>query len=150
MKRLNTKFRRAEDSPGFMLWKASNLLQRMHNKCLGYLKITPTQFSLMTCLVYLRQEGPVSPSRIVKFTGMDKMVVSDLVKTLEKKGVIQRVDNPEDRRSFFVEPTRWGRKATNSAVRKVEVLDTKFFQRVKDVGTFHTDLIALVNHGARD
>jgi DNA-binding MarR family transcriptional regulator len=81
---------------------------------------------------------------------MDKMMVSDLIKTLEKKRLIQRRDNPEDGRSFLIEPTRLGRKTTNSAVRKVEALDTEFFTRVKDVRIFHADLIALVDGGAPD
>ncbi len=40
--------------------------------------MTPTQFSIMTSLLYLSQDGPVTPSLIVAHTGIDKMTVSDL------------------------------------------------------------------------
>jgi MarR family transcriptional regulator, organic hydroperoxide resistance regulator len=144
MTRLNTNFRKAEDSPGFLLWKASNLLQRMHSICLSDLNITPTQFSLMTCLVYLHQDGPVTASRIVDHAGMDKMMVSDLIKTLVKKKLVKRKPNPEDGRSFLLEPTPLGQSITNSSVLKIEALDLEFFKRVKDIVSFQRDLASLV------
>jgi DNA-binding MarR family transcriptional regulator len=145
VKRLDSNFKTAEDSPGFMLWKAANLLQRLHADCLKELNITPTQFSLMTCLVYLNQDGAVTASRIVAHTGMDKMMVSDLLKTLKKKGFVMRSANPEDARSFIVRPTPLGERTTNAAVRKIEGLDTEFFRRAGDVRAFHRALLSLVN-----
>jgi DNA-binding MarR family transcriptional regulator len=144
MKKLQTSFAQAEDSPGFVLWKASNLLQRLHSAALKDLNVTPAQFSLMTCLVYLSQKEQVTPSRIVSFTGMDKMMVSDLIKTLEKKKLLSKKENPLDGRSFLVEPTSLGEKVTNSAVQKIEAMDQEFFSRVKDLKLFHEDLLALV------
>jgi MarR family transcriptional regulator, organic hydroperoxide resistance regulator len=142
---LKTQFKSAEDSPGFMLWKASNRLQRMHARCLTDLAITPSQFSLMTCLVYLQQTGVVTSARIVAHTGMDKMLVSDLVRALEKKRLVRRQAHPEDGRSWLIEPTARGIELTNSAVREVETLDTAFFANVRNVRRFHADLVALVN-----
>lgn len=99
----------------------------------------------MTCLVYLdQQKEQVTPSRIVAFTGMDKMMVSDLIKTLEKKKLLFKKENPQDRRSFLIEPTPLGVKATNSAVHKIEAVDREFFGRVKNLENFHDDLLALV------
>ena len=148
MKKLNSTFEKAEDSPGFMLWKASNLLQKLHSDCLKDLQVTPTQFSLMTCLVYLHQSGPVTPTRIVNHTGMDKMMVSDLVKTLIKKKLILRKNNPEDARSFIVEPTHLGEKITNQAIQRIEEVDEKYFKPIGNMRTFHQDLIAIVNRSS--
>ncbi len=144
MTKLESTFRTAEESPGFMLWKAANLLQRLHTGCLQDLDVTPGQFSLMTCLVYLHQDGPVTPSRVAGHTGMDKMMVSDLVKTLIRKRLVKRKANPEDGRSFLIEPTAQGIRITNAAVRKVEAVDTEFFARTKNLARFHADLVALV------
>lgn len=145
-KSLKTNFKKAEDSPGFMLWKASNLLQRIHAQGLSGLNITPTQFSVMTCLVYLNQDGTVTPSRIVAHAGIDKMMVSDLIKTLEKKKLLKREKNLSDGRSFFIVPTALGIKTTNSAVLKIEAIDTLFFKGVKDIREFHANLAALVQN----
>jgi DNA-binding MarR family transcriptional regulator len=144
LEQLKTSFRKAEDSPGFVLWKTANLLQRLHGQCLKGLKVTPTQFSLLTCLVYLHQDGPVTASRIIQFTGMDKMMVSDLIKTLEQKRLLRRKPHPEDARSSLIEPTSLGRKTTNAAVAKIEALDGEFFRSIKDLERFHKDLITLL------
>ena len=144
MSGLKTRFRKAEVSPGFLLWKASNLLQRMHSGCLSDLNITPAQFSLMTCLVYLHQHGPVTASRIVDHAGMDKMMVSDLIKTLVRKKLVKRKPNPGDGRSFLLAPTQLGEATTNSAVLKIEALDAEFFTKVNDIASFHKDLASLV------
>lgn len=144
MSRLRTRFRKAEDSPGFLLWKAANVLQRKHAGCLSHLNVTPAQFSLMTCLVHLHDHGPVTAARIVEQSGMDKMMVSDLVKTLTRKGLMRRRPNPDDGRSFLLEPTGRGRKATNSAVAEIEKLDDLFFSGVKNLGLFQETLDALI------
>lgn len=145
MGRLATRFRSAEDSPGFLLWKAANLLQRLHADCLRGLQVTPTQFSLLTCLVFLHQDGPVTAAGIVNHTGMDKMMVSDLVKTLERKQLLRRRANPEDGRSWLIAPTASGVRTTNIAIGKVESVDTKFFARVRNAASFRANLRALVS-----
>ena len=145
MTRLATRFQRAEDSPGFMLWKAANRLQRLHAEVLSDLEVTPTQCSLLTCLVYLQQGegGAVTASRIVEHSGMDKMSVSDLLKSLERKKLLRRRPHPEDGRSRLVEVTAAGERITNAAVTRIEALDTEFFAGVKSATAFHADLVAL-------
>ena len=148
MGQLKTGFKSAEDSPGFMLWKASNLLQRLHAECLRDLDITPTQFSLMTCLVYLQDNGDVTAAAIVAHTGMDKMMVSDLLKTLKRKELVTKTPHPDDGRAYLIRATTKGVQVTNAAVRKVEALDTKFFQRIRDSRAFHRDLVTLVRENS--
>jgi DNA-binding MarR family transcriptional regulator len=143
--RLDTTFKSAEDSPGFMLWKAANLLQRLHAQCLADLDITPTQFSLMTCVVYLTgREDPVTATTVVAHTGMDKMLVSDLLKTLKKKGLVTKSPHPSDARSSVIRPTALGARTTNAAVRKIEAFDGRFFGRLGNVAAFHRALLDLI------
>lgn len=142
--RLKTSFLKAEDSPGFMLWKAANLMQRLHSNCLKDLNITPTQFSVMTCIVYLSQQQPITSSAVVAHTGMDKMMVSDLVKTLLKKGYIRKKVHPEDGRSFLISATAMGSDVVNKAVRRIEEFDTQFFAACQNLSSFHADLVSLV------
>lgn len=141
--RLKTQFGSAEQSPGFLLWKASNRLQRLHGRCLADLGLTPSQFSVMMCLVYLRQDGAVNSARIVQHTGMDKMAVSDLVKALQKKRLLSRSADTDDGRSRLIEPTARGVALTNSAVAKVEALDARYFRAVKSLKSFQRDLLSL-------
>ena len=143
--KLRTNFKKAEDSPGFLLWKAANVLQHLHARCLSDLNVTPTQFSLMTCLVYLFQAGPVTASQISAHSGIDKMTVSDLVKTLAKKRMLRTRRHPTDGRALLLEPTAEGIRATNSAVRRVEAVDARFFGRLKDAERLRHDLSALID-----
>jgi MarR family transcriptional regulator, organic hydroperoxide resistance regulator len=147
---LKTTFAKAEDSPGFLLWKAANLLQRSHTRCLKGLGVTPTQFSVMTCLVYLHglQAGergePVTQAAISAHAGLDKMLVSDLIKTLTSKKLVRKRRHPTDGRAFLLEPTPAGIRITNSAVQAVEATDTEFFGGVEDLGRLHRALLTLI------
>ncbi|MEP6779262.1 MAG: MarR family transcriptional regulator [Gemmatimonadaceae bacterium] len=142
--KLNTTFEIAEDSPGFLLWKAANALQRSHAESLRDLDITTTQFSLLTCLVYLQQSGDVTASRMVAHTGMDKMLVSDLLAALTKKQLVRRVPNPADARSSLVRATASGQRVTNAALQIIEALDADFFSRVKNLKTLQAALRILI------
>ncbi len=137
-------FRRAEDSPGFMLWRSSNLLQRMQGRRLRNFAVTPGQFSFMACLVYLHQFEPVTAARVVAYTVMDKMMVSDLVKVLERKRLLTKRPDPKDARALLIEPTPLGIDITNDAADRMESLDARFFRRARNPATFHAELIALV------
>jgi len=99
--------------------------------------------TLMSCLLYLHQHERVPASRIVNHAGMDKMMVSDLM-TLVRTKLVKRKPNPEDGRSLLLELTRLGEVITNSAVLKIEALDSDFLKKVKDIASFHKDLASLV------
>ena len=97
----------------------------------------------MMSLVYLRQDGAVNSARIVQHTGMDKMAVSDLVRTLQKKRLLSRSADAKDARAWLIEPTARGVALSNSAVAKVEALEARYFKAVKSLKSFHRDLLAL-------
>ena len=145
---LNTTFETAEDSLGFLLWKASNTLQRLHADCLRELDVTTTQFSLLTCLVYLQQGGAVTASSIVTHAGMDKMLVSDVVTALVRKGFVRKTANPVDARSSLLTATALGVRVTNAAVQQVEAVDAEFFNRLPDVDMLRVALRTLVTQTA--
>jgi len=145
---LNTRYAKAEESPGFLLWKAANLLQRSHARCLSGVGLTPSQASLMMCLVHMAAQGVVTPTRIAARSGMDKMLVSDLIAVLERKGLLRKSPNPADRRSIVVVASDAGVRAANEAVALIEADDRRFFAQVADMGALHNGLADLVaRHG---
>jgi len=148
--KLESNFTSAEESLGFLLWKASNLLQKSHSAVLKEIDMTPAQFSMMTCLVYLSQNETATSAAISKHAGMDKMMVSDLVKTLSKKELIQTFPNPVDRRSFVMKPTTKGIRVTNLAVKKVEAIDEIFFGKAKIAKDFSATLKSLIAANLQD
>ena len=75
---------------------------------------------------------------------MDKMMVSDLIRTLLKKKLIFKKRNVADARSFLVEPTLLGEQTTQAAIRKIEKVDSEFFGYCQNLSEFHRNLIAVV------
>lgn len=53
-------------------------------------------------------EGEIMPSTIGKYTGMEKSSLTRMVDDLEKKGIVYRKTDPEDRRKVLVSLTDKG------------------------------------------
>lgn len=118
----------SSDSLGFLLWKTFHVWQRLLRAELADLGITQVQYALLATTSYL-SEGSHSPSQqdLSQHTGMDKMMVSEVIRTLEKKGWIERQPNPQDGRAFCLSMTSEGKKLLKQAVPAVENGDDRFF-----------------------
>jgi DNA-binding MarR family transcriptional regulator len=142
---LDTQFLDSKESLGFSLWKVSNKLQRLHRSGLKEINLTPTQFSLLACIVYMDTSNEVmTQSFLCQHTQMDKMLVSDVIKSLVIKKLVSKKDNPKDSRAVIIAATADGTKLANKAVKIVEDIDTKFFVKVKNKSAFNMDLINLL------
>jgi DNA-binding MarR family transcriptional regulator len=58
-------------------------------------------------------EGEIMPSTIGKYTGMEKSSLTRMVDDLEKKGMVFRKTDPEDRRKVLVSLTNKGLECYN-------------------------------------
>ncbi len=58
-------------------------------------------------------EGEIMPSTIGKYTGMEKSSLTRMVDDLEKKGMVFRKTDPEDRRKVLVSLTEKGLECYN-------------------------------------
>jgi DNA-binding MarR family transcriptional regulator len=58
-------------------------------------------------------EGEIMPSTIGKYTGMEKSSLTRMVDDLEKKGMVYRKTDPEDRRKVLVSLTEKGLECYN-------------------------------------
>ncbi len=133
-----SRYRAAGASPGFLLWKAANLHQRLQRHVLAEFDLTPTQFSLLACFFDLASSkgGPVSQAEVCEHAALDKMLVSDATRALSRKKLLVRARSMTDRRSFAIELTPRGKEVCNEALRVVEALDAEFFGRTDDVAGF--------------
>jgi DNA-binding MarR family transcriptional regulator len=128
-----SKFKSADLSPGFLLWKVSNLHQRLQRKALLDLDLTPSQFSILACYFFLSTKYSfVTQADVCRHAGIDKMLISDLTKTLIKKNCIKKMTNKEDRRSHAIKLTENGTYKCNQALKIIETLDANFFAIAKD------------------
>lgn len=142
-----SKFKSAEMSPGFLLWKVSNLHQRLQRKALLELDLTPSQFSILACYFFLSSKSSsVTQAEVCRHDGIDKMLISDLTKTLIKKNCLKKTANKEDRRSHSIKLTENGVNKCNQAIKIIETLDAKFFAAAKDSKSLIRGLADLTEH----
>ncbi len=146
-------YERDEASPGFLFWKAFNSWSRLIRVELERLDLTQVQYSILAAVSYLgsAQEN-VSQQDVANQLSMDKMMVSDVVKTLERKKMLQRKANPHDGRSFSLYLLPDARQRLKRAVPVVEMTDKKFFGVLKpeQLERFSSCLNALGNQGLND
>lgn len=81
------------------------LARRLRQQTLG--ELTPSQLSV---LASLDRGDAMTLGALAEVEGVAAASISGIVTRLEDKGLVERVPNPEDRRSFLVETTRRGRQ----------------------------------------
>jgi DNA-binding MarR family transcriptional regulator len=148
MKKLETKFDKAEGSVGFLFWKTANLHQRLQRAALKDLDLTPTQFSILACYFFLQKEEDELPSQadVCKHSGLDKMHVSDTTNALLKKKLLTKKMDKNDRRAYLIELTDHGKTICNKAVKIIEILDDEFFSASNNKKNFHSMLEKINEH----
>lgn len=126
-----SRFEQANESPGFLLWQLTNLWQH-HIRCtLAPLGITHVQFVLLASVAWLEQmEQLVSQATLSRHAHTDIMMTSQVVRTLEEKGLLTRTIHPTDTRAKVVSLTAEGREVARRAVAVVEEADDQFFQEL--------------------
>lgn len=130
-KPMNFSFKRAEDSPGFLLWQLTNQWQQQQRKTLRPLGLTHPQFVALAGILWLSSihEKGASQIQVAEFTRIDKMMMSDLVQTLMQKKLIERTRHPQDKRAYSLTLTRKGHALTLKAIPLVERVDALFFTK---------------------
>lgn len=134
-------------SPGLLLWRVTLHWQRRITAALRPYGLTHVQFVLLTSTWWLTNEGGEQPSqrRVAEFAGTDVMMTSQVLRTLEGKGLIARHDHPSDARTKIVSVTPAGSALAIKAVRDVEAVDRDLFSPVDD-----QELLTLLRSLAED
>jgi DNA-binding MarR family transcriptional regulator len=118
----------AWDSPGFLLWHATLRWQRAMVDALTPFGLTHVQFVLLASTWWLGEHGgPPRQRDLAEHAGSDPMMTSQVVRTLERKGLLTRDVDPEDRRAWRLRLTREGSALARRAVKAVEDADAAYF-----------------------
>jgi DNA-binding MarR family transcriptional regulator len=124
---LATEFESADDSPGLMLWRATNRWQAAQRAALKPFDLTHVQFVLLASLAYLDTDGPVTQKQLADHAATDVMMTSQVLRALENAGLVRRAPHPSDRRARALAVTAEGRALADRAVVAVEAADQDFF-----------------------
>ena len=127
MSGLDTEYPSAADSPGLLLWQVTNRWQSAVRSALQPFELTHVQFVLLASLTWLSGSGPVTQKRLADHAATDAMMTSQVVRTLERRGLVSRDVDTNDRRARAVRVTPAGAALANSAVVAVERCDQQFF-----------------------
>jgi DNA-binding MarR family transcriptional regulator len=120
-----------QSSTGFLFIKVYNEWHSQVKQVLRQIELTHPQFIVLTVLGALEMEQElVTQVNLASFSDMDVMTVSQIVKLLSKKGLIERGKHPYDSRAKTVALTEEGRKRMNKALPLVETVDKTYFGRL--------------------
>jgi DNA-binding MarR family transcriptional regulator len=123
------------ESPGFLLWHATLRWQRAIADALAPLDLTHVQFVLLACAWWLNRRGD-HPSQVelATFAGTDVKMTSQVVRSLERKGLVARETDASDTRALRLKVTPRGARLAPRAIDVVESVDIAFFHGVRDTG----------------
>ncbi|HMK46225.1 MAG TPA: MarR family winged helix-turn-helix transcriptional regulator [Methanocella sp.] len=119
--------------PSYQLLKVVHRLEKTLRKELMSFDLTNTQFSMLTSLMVLTKSGKiVTQMDLAKYLNADKMMVSEVLRTLEKKGHIIREQHPVDRRAKSLVVTEKGLTTIDVALKRALILEEGFYSVLGD------------------
>ena len=125
---MKTRFQGPEASPGFLMWRAALAWQRDIAAALEPVGLTHSQFVLLACTQWLEEQGDgASQVMIATQAGMDVKTASQVLRRLERAGLVSRQPDPKDARARIVTTTAAGREVGARATHLVEDADEAYF-----------------------
>ncbi|MFI9722895.1 MarR family winged helix-turn-helix transcriptional regulator [Streptomyces sp. NPDC052396] len=125
---LATSFDDAEESPGLLLWQITNRWQAAQRAALKPHSLTHVQFVLLAALTWLGGDGPLTQKQLADYAATDPMMTSQVLRTLEAGGLVERLPHPTDKRARALQVTSAGRDLANRTIGVVEECDRRFFE----------------------
>lgn len=114
--------------PGYLLWRAANHWQKGMRTALSQFGVTPVQYLLLAglCEMRDREGGPVKQAALARHCGSDPMMTSQVLRALQKAGLVARQAHDGDGRAMAIEPTPAGEELLAKADAAVAETDTQF------------------------
>ena len=102
-----------DDTPQLFwrLARAGFLLESLQEECLEPLELTFVEYTVLRVL----EDGEKSPSRLAEYVVRTTGGMTKIVDRLERRGLVQRVPDPADRRGVLVALTAEGRQLGTKA-----------------------------------
>lgn len=139
-----------KESPGFLLWQLAMRWQQALRPPLAALDLTHAQFVLLASTAYLGSnaaagdDGPtvVTQRDLAEHARLDAVTTSEVLRTLEAKGLVERRPHPQDARARAVAVTKAGRALARRAIPAVEEADEAYFREHAEEVTALARLVA--------
>ena len=135
MNPLGSRHSGPKESPGFLLWQLAMRWQQALRPALAALDLTHAQFVLLASAAYLGTtaagadgDHPVTQKILADHARLDAVTTSEVLRTLESKGLIERRPHPGDARARAVLVTKAGKALARKAIPAVEEADASYFR----------------------
>lgn len=117
---------------GFQLWRLVGIWQKKLNSVLRASDLTHAQYLVLEALLWLLQEkDKVTQVDVARAIQIDPMMVSNLVRMLEKKDLIKRKSDKKDTRAKTLEITSKGHFLIKKIMPEVTKFDANFYSSLK-------------------
>jgi len=128
-------------SLGFLLHQSAINWRRALATELRPMGLTPVQFFMLGSTSRLTSNSGQGPMQkdVAENTGIDVNVVSQVVRQMEHRGLLARVQHESDRRAFRLQLTPDGKQKLHEALVVVRKVDAAFFHAVAD-NNLHSEL----------
>src|SRR6201988_765073 len=143
MKRDSTSDR-LQRSPIHLLHRAGQCAGDIFHAEMMHGELTPRQFAVLYTVA--NNEG-LSQTGLVERTGIDRSTLADIVRRMQRKGLLQRRRTKEDARAYAVKLTDEGRKALRTAEPLARKVDDRILDALPDRqrDQFINGLVAIVD-----
>ena len=106
----------------YLLTTAQHEVFQTFSSGLAQFNITPGQYGVLSCLW---QNGPSTPKEIAQTLRLENSTISGVLDRMQKRGLIDRVVDPNDRRSVQVVPTEEGSGLRDDVLRVIDELNVE-------------------------
>src|SRR4051812_11987286 len=129
-----SRFAEPSHSPGFLLWQVTRRWQRELGAALAPLGLTHAQFVLLAVVWWAGEHDALPPTQreLAALARTDPLMTSQVLRTLEGRGLVERRGDGGDRRARRVSATADGAGLARDAVAVVEAVDERFFAAVPE------------------
>ncbi|MFA1548276.1 MarR family winged helix-turn-helix transcriptional regulator [Actinomadura chokoriensis] len=112
---------------GYLLWHVSLRWRVAMDRILAPLGLTHAQYAVVASL-HAMTAGGLRPSQrqLAEYSGLEPMYISRLVRVLERAGLVERADNPDDPRAVQLALTPRGSDVVAKAVPEVRKLEERY------------------------
>ena len=117
------------ESRGALLDHVAVAWQARLRSSMAELGLTPAQYRLLVAVTWLSsRQADVRQSEVAEQAGTDPVMTSEVLRTLEARGLVIRGQHSTDRRSRSITPSIAGAELADKAVRLADAAETAFFE----------------------
>lgn len=87
-----------------LIKKTALVIEKLSNHALAPYELTHTQYKILM-LLYRKQDQPLRQIDIETHFAMTNPTVTGIIQNLERKGLVERIPHPDDRRSKLLKLT---------------------------------------------